>query len=621
MRLIKTQNTLEFFMRFILKIFFIVLFTGLYIKAFPQARNAEFKIHDRGNLWETVKDDGTLGPADPTNRFNTYPSMDWPGGPHTLNKDDQRSYDFGAGMWIGGKRNDGTTFFTENGPFTFVDIGTFQPMQEMDNFLGSDNYNPNEAEQKIIAKWKTTENISVERTSRAWSFPGLNNFIILEYNVANENSAQVSDVYIGFPYLFRPSYQDFVVHNGWGDDFNRTDDLVGYDSSRSLLYSYDDTPNFSLPNDIGNYWESANELRTPGYAGYAFLYSDAASDKRPQPSNVLYAQLLNNEKFLNLNSSNPGNMYKILSGEDKSLQANPGEKLTPFMLMSAGPYNIPSGSSVKIVIVEAVNGIPIDEAVKGLSAQSELPAGLDSLKNSIDRARRLYNDGYKLSSIPPPSPDIEIFGQPSNQSIAVSWKPLENTWVNPISGKSDLMKYRLYRSDRSFIGPYKLLREIFPSKSLDVQRYYSADLDEWVYQDQSISLAAGYYYAVTSVDSSGKESWMTNRNEKAIQATRSAAENALNVKVFPNPFKEVSGFPTAGTENYIVWSNLPALCTIRIYTSSGELVKTLQHENPNTGEEVWDQLSNARQRTSPGIYFWTVESNVGNAKGSLIIIK
>ena len=83
---------------------------------FGQVRIADFMIHDRANLWETMKDDGTIGPANPTDRFETYPSMDWPGGPHNFAKDDQRSYSFGWGLWIGGKRSDGSVFLVENGP-------------------------------------------------------------------------------------------------------------------------------------------------------------------------------------------------------------------------------------------------------------------------------------------------------------------------------------------------------------------------------------------------------------------------------------------------------------------------------------------------------------------------
>lgn len=593
------------------------------IVSFPyaQVRNAEFKVHDRGELWETMKDNGTIGAPNPTSRVEYYPSMDWPGGPDKMNKDDQRSYSVGSGMWIGGKSSDGTIFFTENGPFNYVDNGTFEPIIRTNNYLGSQSYNPAEAEQIITAKWKTTENFAVERKSRVWSFRTLNNFVICEYLITNLNSSAVNEVYIGFPYLLRPSYQDFVVHNGWGDDFNRTDDFVDYDSTRHLIYSWDDTPNFSLPSDVGNFWEAAGELRTTGYAGISLLYADPASDARPQPSNVFWAQLLNNERYFTIQSSSAQSLYNILSGTDRSLQANPGDHLTPFILISMGPYNIPPGSSIRIVIVEAVNGLPISTAISGLSAQSLLPAGLDSLKNTIDRAKALFQNNFQVSSVPPPSPEIEIFGLPSNKTIALTWAPIEDYWTNPISGRNNFREYRIYRSDRSFIGPFSLIRRIDPKRTTDRNRYYDPQNNKWVYEDQSISLGAGYYYAVTSLDSAGRESWLTNRNQSAIRATQSPAENALNVKVFPNPFKEVSGFPTTGTENFIVFSRLPEVCTIRIYTTSGELVRTLEHNNSNSGEEVWDQLTDSRQRTSPGIYFYTVESSVGNAQGTIIIIK
>jgi hypothetical protein len=594
---------------------------ALFTSLSAQVRNADFKIHDRGILWETMKDNGTIGAPNPTNRFEYYPSMDWPGGPNTMNKDNQRSYSVGSGMWIGGKRSDGSIFFTENGPFSFVDNGTFDPILRTDNYLESTSFNPAEAEQIIIAKWKTTENISVERESRVWSFPLLNNFVICEYTIKNQSTTAVNDVFIGFPNLIRPSYQDFVVHNGWGDDFNRTDEYVAYDSARKMIYAWDDTPNFSLPSDVGNYWATAGELRTTGYAGFSFLYTDPASDSRPQPSNVFWAQLLNNEKFFTIQSSTAQSLYNILNGTDRTLQANAGDHLTPFMLMSAGPYNMIPGASIKIITVEAVNGIPLEKALQGLSSQSLLPKGLDSLKNTIDRVKILFQNNYQVSSVPPPSPLIEIYALPSNKTIALAWPPIEDIWINPISGKANFREYKIYRSDRAFIGPFTMIRRIDPKKSTDRTRYYDSENNKWVYEDQSISLGAGYFYSVTSVDSAGNESWLTNRNVVAITATRSPAENTLNVRVFPNPFKEVSGFPTSGTENFIVFSNLPAECKIKIYTSSGELLKTLDHENPNSGEEVWDQLTDARQRTAPGIYFYTVESAVGNAQGTIIIIK
>ena len=580
-------------------------------------------IHDRANLWETMKDDGTIGPANPTDRFKTYPSMDWPGGPHELAKDDQRSYSFGWGFWIGGKRGDGSIFLNENGPFSYVDLGTFNDLVMEENFVGSSNYNPNEPEQRIIAEWTNTENITIKRTSNVWSFNNLNNFVIIDYEITNNKSENLTDVYIGFPSLIRPSYQDFVVHNGWGDDFNRTDELVDFDTTNGILYAYDDTPNFSLPNDVGNYWNfnDVNEMRTPGYAGYKIIYADETTDQQTQPATVFWTQLLNNEPQLSIVSNSQENVYNILSGVDQSLQSDNNTRITPFMLLGVGPYDLVPGVTVRISVVEAVNGLPLEEAIKGLLVQPNLPVGLDSLKNTIARAQLLSDNNFQLTSVPPPSPEIDIIPIPQDQSITISWDPIDQTWIDPISGITEISEFKVYRADRSFIGPYTLVRRIRPGRETDRTRYFDEEINKWVFEDQSISLGAGYYYTVTSLDAEGDESWFTNRNEEPVFASSNAASDALNVTVFPNPFREISGFPTSGAENSIVWTKLPANCTIRIYTSSGEIIKTLEHNNPNVGEEVWNQLTDARQQAAPGIYFWTVTSDVGNAKGSLIIIK
>jgi hypothetical protein len=590
--------------------------------SFSQIRQAEFLIHDRGELWETMKDNGTIGAPNPLNPFEYYPSMDWPGGPHVLpSKDEQRSYMVASGIWMGGRKQGGSLFFTENGPFSFVDQGIFAPITKETNYIEDEGYDPDKAEETIIATWTTSENIRFRRTSKAWSFRGYNNFIILEYTVTNNNPTELTDVFIGFPYLIRPSYQDVLAHAGWGDDFNRADEIVRYEEQRRLLYAFDDTPNFSLPNDVGNYWEDADELRTPGYAGFAVLYADNGSDGRPQPSTVLWAQLLNNENRLTSTSASTQSLYDILSGADNSLQAPEDQRLSPFMLLACGPYTISSGGSVKIIIAEAVNGLPLQQALRGLDAQPLLPAGLDSLRASINRAQTLYNNNYVLAAVPAPPPDIEIIPLPTTKEISITWLPIEETWVDPVTGESNFTEYRVYRADRSYIGPFTQIRRIRPANSLDRSRYFESSSGKWRLIDNTISLGVKYYYAVTGVNTAGRESWLTNRNLEPVKATSEPADNTLQVKVFPNPFREVSGFPTRGEENSIVWINLPETCTITIYTISGELIRTIRHEDPNSGEVVWNQLTDARQRVAPGIYIWTVSSPVGTARGTLLIIK
>ena len=587
-----------------------------------QIREPEFNLHDRGVLWETMNDDGTIGAPNPTNQFEFFPSMDWPGGPHTLPlKIEQRSYMVGAGMWLGGKHQDGTLFFTEHGPFSLSDEGTFEKLQLAENFLEDPDFDPAEAEQTIIAEWTTSEQIRVKRISRVWSFNGHNNFIIMEYTFTNTRSTSVSDLFVGFPYLIRPSYQDILAHNGWGDDFNRSDELVAYDADRKLLYCWDDTPNFDLPWDVGNYWDVKDEMRTPGYAGYALLYADPASDGSTQPVNTLFVQLLNNSNQLTLVSNSKENMYAILTGADKSLQAGAEERIVPFMLMSCGPYEIAPSGQLKIVIAEAVAGLSLEEAMKGLSAQPDLPKGLDMLKETIDNAGSLYQNNYQVLTVPPPSPPIDVIPIPKDQSISISWPEIVKDWVNPITGIANFREYRIYRSENTFNGPYTRIKILRPSSASHVRDFFDELKNLWVYTDNDIKLGVSYYYTVTSYDTDGEESFMTNRIENPVKAANKPAENTLSVAVFPNPFRRESGFPTPGEENSIVWTNLPAKCTIAIYTSNGELVRKIEHDNPNVGEAVWDQLSDAKQKTAPGIYFWTVASAVGNAKGSLLLIK
>ena len=590
---------------------------------FSQYREPLFKIHDRGELWETVKDNGQIGGL--FSDFQYYPSMDWPGGPEILpNKDEQRSYMQGAGFWVGGKNPNGSVFLDEMGPFTYVDPGTFYDMTEEENFIEYSDFNPNEAEEKITAKWQTTKGFEIKRISRAWSFPAYKNFIIFEYTCTNKSSDNLTDVYFGLPYIIRPSYQDVVVQGSWGDNFNIDDEMIGYDEARKMLYAYDYKPSLETDWSYGNYLTERDELRTTGYAGYAPLYYNEAKDGAEQPGTVFYAQTINNGHRLTIANQTEEIIYSILSGENTSLMDDvvTDEVLSPFMLLGFGPYDLSSGDSVKIVIVEAVNGIPQELAIEGLESQSKLTAGLDSLQNTIDRAQVLFDNNYIPSVLPPPSPEVEFFVLPSTQEIVVTWETDVENWIDPFTGEADFSYYHIYRSDRSFIGPYERLRRRgIKTYGSDYSRYFDAELGKWKYKDNTVEIGVGYFYAVTSVDKYDNESGFTNRNTNALVTAREPAVDALNVSVFPNPFRLVSGLPTAGEESSIVFTNLPAVCKVRIYTANGELVRTLEHNNQNSGEEVWDQLTDSRQKTAAGIYLYTVESDVGNGKGTLILIK
>lgn len=115
---------------------------------------------------------------------------------------------------------------------------------------------------------------------------------------------------------------------------------------------------------------------------------------------------------------------------------------------------------------------------------------------------------------------------------------------------------------------------------------------------------------------------------KEIKFEKAVAKGMLdNVIVVPNPYvgystaEEPGLSPTARGERNIQFRNLPPTCTIRIYTLTGELVKTL-HKDDMTGYISWDLLSSEGQRTAYGVYIYHVDApGIGEKIGRFALIK
>lgn len=99
--------------------------------------------------------------------------------------------------------------------------------------------------------------------------------------------------------------------------------------------------------------------------------------------------------------------------------------------------------------------------------------------------------------------------------------------------------------------------------------------------------------------------------------------------VVPNPYVgaasfEPQRFAVSGRgERKIEFRNLPANCTIRIYTLTGELVQTLHHDgNINEGIVVWNLRNSSQLEVAPGLYIYHVDGqDVGTFIGKFAIIK
>lgn len=103
----------------------------------------------------------------------------------------------------------------------------------------------------------------------------------------------------------------------------------------------------------------------------------------------------------------------------------------------------------------------------------------------------------------------------------------------------------------------------------------------------------------------------------------SSKEELDRVRVVPNPYRVINPLETAIREGTIAFRNVPERCTIRIYNTSGELVQTLRHdESASIASEVkWNLRSSGNREVAPGLYFFVLESELGNTSGKFVIIR
>jgi hypothetical protein len=94
-----------------------------------------------------------------------------------------------------------------------------------------------------------------------------------------------------------------------------------------------------------------------------------------------------------------------------------------------------------------------------------------------------------------------------------------------------------------------------------------------------------------------------------------------NIRVVPDPYYAHATLWESGPgDSKIQFQNLPDMCTIRIYTMAGDLVRTLDHTD-GSGTEEWNLLSERQQQVASGIYIYHVESEYGDHLGRFAVVK
>ncbi|MEW6411032.1 MAG: hypothetical protein AB1483_01005 [Candidatus Zixiibacteriota bacterium] len=88
-----------------------------------------------------------------------------------------------------------------------------------------------------------------------------------------------------------------------------------------------------------------------------------------------------------------------------------------------------------------------------------------------------------------------------------------------------------------------------------------------------------------------------------------STENDLDlIKPVPNPFYLSGGYDPNPGSYAIKFHHLPAECTITIYNLGGDLIRTIEKNDPSTAEVTWDVLTENRLPVASGIYIYVVDA-------------
>ncbi len=234
--------------------------------------------------------------------------------------------------------------------------------------------------------------------------------------------------------------------------------------------------------------------------------------------------------------------------------------------------------------------------------------------NSIQYKPENYQaHGVYALPIPIPAPVITVENTVVGEN-KILWGPQVESFTTPrLQGTFD--HYELYKASHP-LGPWIKLATVSKGDPLFFQN------GNYSFIDKNTRVGDFFYYSVLSVDDKGNKSGRTNMtlHESSIGATLTLGQ----VFVAPNPLIVKSGYTgesVGGDINYQVrFYNLPKTCTITVYSYSGQLIQTIQHDVDKI-QHPWFQITRNNQLIASGVYFYVVSAPDGShCHGKFVII-
>jgi len=524
----------------------------------------------------------------------------------------------------------------------------------------NDELDPNiPSDESIVNEVRTSIGVDMKRTTYAYQNHHFQDMIMIETiftntgNVDRSDEVEIpnqvlNDVYFDRSIRPTPSREGHHAVGGyewWGSEWceyygeNYADYVDGDPSADSLrvFFSWDGDETETSPGleDLGDPHPVTGQFLSQQYVGMAPIYADKSPTEKvndlKQPETTRWEGYAKAPSTSKSDNGIPA-MYDFMTmgHRDSPLEegmANTGMDAArqPSLHIAYGPYQMQPDDTWRMVHAEIINGLPVEACIKygadykadpdgftwtnektgvtytGLEAKNALiGTGKDSLFKYVKLANWLFENDFNCPDPPmPPTLKVRSF----SGKIVVEWGDEPESEPDPDTGVIDFEGYKLYRAQARY-------------DSTNWELVYDGTGHR--YEDEGVTRGIAYYYTITAYDDGTQNTWGINPGEKlesskflamsTVPAYRMKdAENKLNmVDVVPNPFNiNASEFQYPGESNKIMFVNLTPLCTIYIYTVSGDKVATIEHIS-GSGEESWFQVTDSNQYITSGLYIYHI---------------
>jgi hypothetical protein len=427
-----------------------------------------------GSIGMTITNFGTFGDGFAVQSPVDQPSCEYPRGSGI-------EHLFVGGLWVGGKRDDGTILVTTGARdipslrdvaagFEFSNSADPNDVvRERSSIIDNPFFDPEAvSHQDFIADFTdsnvvvpgttiripqhTPINISVHLESYAWNFPFADAFVILNYTIKNTGRRRLNDVYVGI-------WADMVVRNT-----NITPPRVGTPFYQHRAGSYIDSLRMAYAYDYDG---------DPGFTDgglYAALKVLGATPQANEATTYRVKSLFNSWLFRNASDPLFFSPQTDIESYDKMRLSLTKEIIKNFLervpanhmtLISTGPFrSLDPDSSINVafamICASKFGSDPTIEDkpnskqnlfTNAFWAQTAYDGEDRNGNNQLDPGEDIDRDGkidrYVLPT-PPTPPRIKAI--PAENKVTLYWDRSAEESVDFISGKKDFEGYRLYRT-------------------------------------------------------------------------------------------------------------------------------------------------------------------------------